>query len=738
MKAARAKAARKLRSAHVLLVVGIAILTTLPACRDEDTAKTLAPKAEPTTAQRRAPSESTRRRPGPPNVLLITLDTTRADALGAYGQARPTSPAIDRLARTGIVFDSALTASPETLPSHATILTGKYPFDHGVRSNVGHRLDKGNETLAERLRAHGYRTGAEVASSVLQKATQIDQGFESFRGAESEGVELQKRGVKGDSGEEETSYVRTGSDITRQGLDFLRAHRSEPFFLWLHYFDPHSPYLAPLEYQAKIPDSAYHAEVASVDAQVGRIIHELEHLGIADDTLVVLTADHGEGLYEHDEPTHAFLVYDTTMRVPLILWGWKGLPGARKVDSVVRTADVLPTILDLLDLPTPDGLRGDSLGPLLSGETTDSERSAYGEATSFVRTFGVPPIRFLREGRWKYIHKANPELYDVMADPSETENLAERKPEIVARLRKQLVALVAEARPAATDSVSVDDATARQLQALGYVASPSTSIAAIRDDDDSLAIDGADPNQLMDDVLTVSIADGMLAAGRFDDAITKLEELRAREADNDFVQSIIHRSLVGAGRYDEALPVLASALGRSPLNIELRESYAAALSEVGRLPEAIEVLEGGLVHSPCTMKLHSNLDTLLRREKRHVDLVAILESAVSDCPDDADLLNNFAWALATLPDAEIRDGARAERLIRRAIELSGREGASHLDTLAAAVAEQGRYTEAADLQRRAIAALEGAGYPKEAEAAVHDHLATYLAGRPVLDPAPGS
>jgi arylsulfatase A-like enzyme/thioredoxin-like negative regulator of GroEL len=719
-----------------MLWLAVWLSCSLVACGDyaPETQTTSTPRGTgPGTRPSEAPAP---KREGPPNIVIITMDTTRADALGIYGQARPTSPQIDRIGRDGVVFDSAVTASPETFPSHATIFTGNYPFEHRVRSNVGYQLDDQNVTLAERLRAHGYRTGAEVASSVLQKSTRIDQGFDHFRGVESGGVELKKRGVKGDAGHEEASLVRTGSDITKRGIEFLRTHRSDRFFLWLHYFEPHSPYLAPLEYQAKIPDSPYHAEVASLDEEIGKIVRELERLELVGETLVVLTSDHGEGLYEHNEPTHSFLVYDTTIRIPLIFWGWKNLPHGKRIGSLVRTVDILPTILDLLDLQSPGDIHGISLKPLILGETSDLALTAYGEATSFVRTFGVSPIRFLREGSWKYIHKANPELYDLATDPNELNNVASENSEIVERLREILVAAVAGASPFAAETIEVDEVEAMQLQALGYVTIANASTAAISDDAASLSIDGKDANELMDDVLTVSVASGMLAAGRFEDALAKLDTLRRREPENDYVQSIVHRSLIATRRFKEALPVLDGALHRAPANHELRLSYADALVESGNTSAAIDVLRDGVRESPCTMSHHTRLDVLLRAEKRYAELVSVLESAVRECPEEVGLLNNYAWALATLPDAGLRDGEAAERIITGAIEQVGHEDPSHLDTLAAAIAEQGRYAEAVGVQQRAVDALDGAGFPEEVKAIVRDHLTTYRGGRPVRDPLP--
>ncbi|NNL67658.1 MAG: sulfatase, partial [Myxococcales bacterium] len=269
---------------------------------------------------------TTSARTAPRNVVLISVDTLRADALGSYGQEQDASPALDALAERGVVFDQCAASVPLTLPSHASIFTGKQPYAHGVRSNGRFRLAERHLTLAERLREAGFATGAETAAVVLGPRTGIEQGFAHFRGAEATDALTERAGT------------RPARDITRRGIEFVGEHRDEAFFLWLHYFDPHVPYDPPEPHRSRF-GSPYLGEVARVDEQVGEFLAELERRGLAERTLVVLTSDHGESLGEHGEQTHSAFVYESTMRIPLILAGPPELPRGARVSEPVRSID---------------------------------------------------------------------------------------------------------------------------------------------------------------------------------------------------------------------------------------------------------------------------------------------------------------------------------------------------------------------------------------------------------------
>jgi arylsulfatase A-like enzyme/Flp pilus assembly protein TadD len=557
---------------------GLVFLTFLAGCSDrgdEPIKPSLSSRTNSPVQDLAAPPRET----PATNLILITLDTTRADALGSYGQHLDISPTIDRLAKAGVLFEQVTSSNPETLPSHATIMTGKFPFDHNVRSNAGYRLSAGNTTLAEHLRGHGYRTGAEIATIVLSAETQITRGFDHDRGVESPGVVLKKVSYQGQTNRSVTLPIRVASDIANSAIQYLRSHRNQKFFLWLHFFDAHYPYAPPRQFRDKARGNAYLGEVARVDFEVGRVLAELERLGLNDHTLIALTADHGEGLGEHGEETHPYFVYDTTIRVPLILGGLDSLPQNRRIGSHVRTADIAPTLLDLMNLPPLDSVEGVSLSPLIRGVSRDLELTGYGESSEFSVTFGLPMLRFIREGDWKYIHKTNPELYDIASDPKELHNLVAKHPEIADRLRVRLEEMLASGNAAPIDSArEIDSKTASRLAALGYAAQSlsSDSEAALN----SPALFGPDPVEKLDDVARLTTASSMIDGGNFAGAREKLQRILDHDPDNGYVLGILSQALTGAGENRDSLAALARVYLLDPDNLLYANNYAYLLATI--------------------------------------------------------------------------------------------------------------------------------------------------------------
>ena len=709
----------------LLLPALCGLLLALAACSEE------AARAPETHAAR---SSSWPAKSDAPNLLLITMDTTRADALGVYGQSLPTSPEIDRLANSGVLFEQVMTSHPETLPAHATIFTGKWPYAHGVRSNTGYLLSEHHITLAEVFRRRGYRTGAEIAAPVLRKETRITQGFEDYRDLDSPGIERKLvRYRKGEVREREHE-IRTAKNITDRAIDFLRENRSGKFFLWLHYFDPHSPYAAPAAFNLRIPESPYHAEVASADHEIGRLVRELDRLGLRGRTLIVLTSDHGEGLGEHDEPSHSFYIYETTMRVPLIISGL-GLPASIRIPSLVRTADIAPTVLELMDMPVLDGIQGVSLAPLLSGDMADLALTGYAESTRFTATFGIPPLRTIRKGRWKYIHKVTPELYDLIADPGELTDRSSEHPEIVRQMRADLEAMLVDAPSTPDDARAVLDARmAAQLVALGYVAkSPAFSIG---DDVASLELRGRDPMTLGEDVRMISGAGGFLRRGEYEAAMEKIEVLLERNPDSTFAMGLAAEALAGLGRNPEAIALLRRILAEEPDNKEVSYDLASALEADGQGDAAADLLNELLAGEPCDARVRLDQNQLLKDLGRYTELVGVLAEGADRCPEMLDNRNNYAWALATLPDDEVRDGARAVEIMRQVLAGSDAPEPAHRDTLAAALAESGDFAGAVREGTRVLEDLRAAGGPEEVLTILEEHLGAYRSEMPIRDPAP--
>jgi arylsulfatase A-like enzyme/thioredoxin-like negative regulator of GroEL len=668
---------------------------------------------------------------GPLNVLVVTLDTTRADALGAYGQSLPVSPRIDAMAADGVLFEQAVASVPSTLPSHSTLFTGKQPYAHGVRSNSGYRLSDANLTLAEVLRTRGYRTGAEIAAPVLASKTQLDQGFDVYRDPKTSRSILELLDKRRGGWLE--GAQRPAEEITRNGIEFLRESAGRPFLLWLHYFDPHVPHDPPEPFKSQIAASPYHAEIRRADHHVGLVLDELERLGLRERTIVVLTADHGEGRDEHDEDTHSFFVYDTTMRVPLVFWGAAAIPRGRRVSSLVRLVDVAPTIVDLLGLPPLEGAQGVSLRPLLEDPGADLGLTGYGESFEPTLTFGSSVLRFVRLGNWKYIHKLEPELYDVSADPGETRNLAAQHPEVAARLRVRLEELVAAAPAKPEDAeTEVDAETLAELQALGYMGG-RTSLN-LDDEFALLELRGPDPTRRVDDLRYFVAAWGDIRSANYGRAERRFLRVWKNNPESPFVLYGLIQAVMHLDRDDEAIELLRRGIELEPDSVDYRLFLGQKLKARGETAEAARTLREALDLDPCSVKVRLLLAELMRAAVRYEDQLGVLEAGGDSCREWVVVSNALAYALATSPRQSLRDGPRAVRLSQAVVaETEGRHP-DYVDTLAAAFAETGAFDRAVAEQRRAIAMLEGHDVPDGVIEAFQRHLAAFEAGQPVREP----
>jgi choline-sulfatase len=392
-----------------------------------------------------------------PNVLLITIDTLRADRVGAYGDEKARTPVLDRLAGEGTRFANAFAAAPITLPSHASILTGAYPPRHGVRHNGIFHLDADVETLAERLRAAGYATGAVVGSYVLDRRFGLDRGFSSY--------DDEMGSERADSA---GFLERSAEQVTSRATEWL-ARSGSPFFLWVHYYDPHHDYRPPAPFDEDFGDDLYAGEVAYVDASLGQLVDALRAGGRLDDTIVAVTSDHGESLGEHGEETHSLTLYDATLAVPLIFRG-PGVPVGRAVESVVRGVDVAPTILALLGMAPFADADGLDLAPTWQTHPSGPPRTAYAETLATRFDFGWSPLFAIRSSSHLYVRAPRPELYDLRSDPSQRSNLlaAHRvgAHEDVAALDAEIRAVLENGRKATP--VAVDVEVRARLRALGY------------------------------------------------------------------------------------------------------------------------------------------------------------------------------------------------------------------------------------------------------------------------------
>jgi len=652
----------------------------------------------------------------PPNVLIISVDTLRADHLGVYG-GDVTTPTFDELGHNGIVFEKASSHAPLTLPTHASIVTGRYPIAHGVRDNGTFRLGDEERTLAEMFLDAGYRTAAFVGSFVLDSRFGLDQGFEVY---DDQIPQESERVVSGDE--------RRADQVLRAAWAWLRERGNVRWFALVHLYDPHWPYEPPTPFSDTYRERPYEGEVAYVDREVGIFLERLDRAGMLAGTLVVLTADHGEALGEHGERTHGQFAYESTLRVPLILYWKAGLPQGVRISTRVRLVDLAPTLLQLAGLPPLAGVQGESLLPLLSNpELQSSERDSYFEAVGFALQNASAPLTGLYRGRYKYIHLPLPELYDLEADPKEQRNLVSERPDLHRQMKSALSRFVAESTAPASrepSTVEVDEETRLRLAALGYLTAPSP----LKPLDDYTADD--DPKRLID--VANMIDDGVRAyrTGDRAEAARLFRGVIERRPGAATAYNYLARVLHEQGRLEEAITVLGEAFERNlraPGMITARgiylqeagkleasiaaleplvydggrdprayEALAISYTGLGRVDEAIRTLEELVNLEPNNATAHTNLAPLYMKARRFDDAERVLRRAVVLDPS-----RTIGWhGLGVVHEA----AGRHEEAIaawKHAIELDGPELQS-MYNLAVVLAQNGHREEALAYFRRFI------------------------------------
>ncbi|HSP91168.1 MAG TPA: sulfatase-like hydrolase/transferase, partial [Vicinamibacterales bacterium] len=418
------------------------------------------------------------------NIVVITLDTTRADHIGSYGSTLVKTPALDRLAGEGTRFAQAMSSAPLTLPAHSSMFTGRFPPEHGVRDNGGFFLSPEQTTLAEMLKAEGFATGGFIAAFVLDAKWGIDQGFDEY----FDDFDISER-----RGRSLGNIQRPGNEVVDKALPWIDSVKDSRFFAWIHLYDPHTPYDPPEPQKSEYKGHPYRGEVAFTDAQVGRVISFLEERGLLDRTVVAVLGDHGESIGDHGEESHGFFIYESVTHVPFIVRAPFEKTGPRVVADPVRIVDLAPTMLELAGVSVPAGLCGMSLVPLMTGDALELGLEGYAESMYPLHHFGWSDLRALRAGRYKLIDAPRPELFDIESDPGETTNIYEARRAVgdgmVARLRE--IESAFDKAPTAAPAEDVDPVVRQRLAALGYVG----SFVATANDPRS---DRADPKDKID------------------------------------------------------------------------------------------------------------------------------------------------------------------------------------------------------------------------------------------------
>jgi arylsulfatase A-like enzyme/Tfp pilus assembly protein PilF len=511
-------------------------------------------------------------------IVLITIDTLRADRLGSYGSTRGLTPALDRFAQGAVRFTAAVTQVPITLPAHATMLTGLHPARHGVRTNDGFRLAADAPTIAEALRGRGYATAAFIGGYPLQASSGLSRGFDRY-----DDEFLRNAGA----------VERPADAVVDSALGWIDQHRSQPFFGWLHLFDPHSPYAPPAPFAAAHAGAPYDGEIAYTDAAIGRFFDRLRQLDAFARATVIVVADHGESLGEHGERTHGTFLYDATVRVPLLVKP-PDSTNSRVVDVPVETADLAPTIGALAGA-TFGSVDGRSLLPLIDGAAGDPDRPAYAESYYQNVLLGWSPLRAVRTGRWKFIEAPRPELYDLRNDPGEQRNRIADREALASGLQRTVLAAPA-AIPTDRASALAGEAADR-LRSLGYVSGSTVATPA------TLLVDPKDRVEVW-----AAIEEGIDHVAR--------DPVAAQQA---FARAL--RLDAGNGL---AMKYLADVGFRAGRQREARDGYRRALAAGFRHPD-----------------VYVNLASIAEREGRPAEARAALGEAVKMAASDGDAWNRL-------------------------------------------------------------------------------------------------
>jgi arylsulfatase A-like enzyme/Tfp pilus assembly protein PilF len=554
---------------------------------------------------------------GPPDVLIVTIDTLRADRVGAYGHAGADTPALDRLAREGVLLEDAVVQIPQTRPSHASMFTGRYPFEHGIRDNVSPPLPATIPTLATLLRRAGYETAGFIGAYPVARPSGLDQGFTTFDDPFGAGETATSR---------EARSERRGAETVDRALAWLGTPRGKPFFLWIHLFDPHAPYDPPAPFRSRFARRPYDGEVAYADAQLARLLAWLDRTRRRAQTFVVVTSDHGEGLGDHGESEHMFLVYDSTLKVPLVL-SWPGrLDAGARVKGQFRSVDLFPTLLELLGLPVAPS-SGVSRAAVLRAGGRIADNESYAESLYGSLHYGYAPLRALRAEGWKYVDAPRAELYRVAEDPMETRNLLEARPQVASAMRARLRTY--EARAGDERNAAVDSGAAERLASLGYLGGgfftgkPS----------------GADPKDKLKDFEAhqqdMREALRLYRARDLDAAIRLFSRLARGRATSFNVEYYLGRSLLERHRPAAASPHLEKAAELAPASAVAWVFLADAYSKSSQPARALEAVDRGLRAVPDHPELLAMRGRLLLQQGDTAAARAALEKSKSLDPRDA-------------------------------------------------------------------------------------------------------
>ena len=704
------------------------------------------------------------------NIVLITLDTTRADHLGCYGDESAATANLDRLASESVVFDRAYTVVPITLPAHATLLTGLLPPEHGLRINGTNRLPESALTLAESLRAKGYRTGAFVSSLVLDSQFGLDRGFE-----------LYDDNLAGDRGEMRAE--RPAVETISAAVSWLNEAAGDRLFCWVHLYDPHDPYIAHRdEFGDRFVDAPYRGEIAYMDQQIGRLLSALSELEITEQTIIVVAGDHGEGLGEHGERTHGYMTYNSTLHVPLMI-RHPEFETALRVADPVSLVDVHPTLADALHVASPADGAGRSLLPYARGQQLEL-RACYGETEAPYLEGGWSPVRAWVTDRWKYIATTIPELYDLRADPQETANVIDAHPDELTLLIQDLTDFEGTLEAQVAAAVANDEEQLKALRGLGYAggqpparqsAGPLADIKLMLPYAEQvhetmhLVDEGDAPaaQRILEEVVAAApeypkawgtLGICLAVQGQHADAERHFRRALELDSNQNFARIGLGRALYETGRLEECVEQLLAAVEVEPTAVdgqfylgeacrrlerwdEARAALAAtielqpdfseglrAMAELerqsGNLDRSADLYQRVLAIDPQSIDAAFHCARVLSELDRDGEAIETLNLLLRTAPRHVDGLCELSELLATSDNLALRDPAQAIRLAESACRITDRASIRPLRVLAVAHAAAGRFPQAIEAAETALGLSRGSD-DSPATAAIEEELERY-------------
>lgn len=633
------------------------------------------------------------------NILLITIDTLRADRLGAYGFKEISTPNIDGLAKDGILFEDATSHVPLTLPSHTSIMTGLFPSNHGVHDNGGFHVSASQQTIAELLKQKGFRTGAFVGAFVLDSSWGLNQGFDTY----FDHFELPKEERVGLA-----SIQRKADDVFKNAKEWLDKNQKERFFLWVHFYDPHSPYEPPETFDRLYPGRPYIAEIAYTDSVVGKLLSHVKNLGLRDKTIILLAGDHGESLGEHNESTHAFFVYDATLHVPMILSVPDHKFQGKRISRQARLVDVAPTILQLAGVGVPENIQGRSLLHYIFGSESEENPASYAECYYPQFHFGWSRLLSLRNGNYKYIDTSKPELYDLKNDPKELNNLYSAKHDIAMKMKAELKKIENTRSAEATmQPGAIDDETHEKLASLGYVGAFGGSV-----DTDSENL--PDPKDKIDLFNMMSDARDASLSGKSDEAIQQLNELLKLDPKIVDGYFLLGNEYFRAAHYEEAVDAFKKALELKPDYDFAVINLANTYRKMGKIDDALLGFEYFLKKNPDNVQVLGRIGELQLARNDPDEAMVYFDRALKVDPKTSWIYNSKGAAL--LQKHQIQE---AESSFRKALELNPKINMVHFN-LAQIFEMRGSDAEAQQ------------EYLKELEIAPKNYKASFNLGRSYL------